>query len=112
LPRNISCLLLFIKNIRKEVVTKLRFIQEQTIRRIIDIYKTIFTKVLQDKINVFFINIYLKKLIQRSIVIINAQKFEKIIDVTILRIRNNLILKKEQKLKLKIIFLQLKKKYQ
>jgi len=112
LPRNISCLLLFIKNTRKEVVTKLRFIQEQTIRRIIDIYKTIFTKVLQDKINVFFINIYLKKLIQRSIVIINAQKFEKIIDVTILRIRNNLILKKEQKLKLKIIFLQLKKKYQ
>jgi len=58
---------------------------------------------------VFFINIYLEKLIQRSIAIINAQEFKKITNVTILRIRNNLILKREQKLKLRIIFLQLKK---
>ncbi len=57
----------------------------------------------------FFINIYLEKLIQRSIAIINAQEFKKITNVTILRIRNNLILKREQKLKLRIIFLQLKK---
>jgi len=59
---------------------------------------------------VFSINIYLEKLIQRLIAIINAQEFEKIINVTILCIRNNLISKKEQKLKLKIIFLQFKKK--
>ncbi len=57
----------------------------------------------------FFINIYLEMLIQRSIAIINPQEFIKITDVTILRIRNNLILKREQKLKLRIIFLQLKK---
>ena len=53
---------------------------------------------------------YLEKLVQRSIAIINAQKLNKIINAIILRIRNDLILKKEQNLKLKIIFLQLKKK--
>jgi len=40
----------------------------------------------------------------------NVKEFEKIINVTILYIRNNLMLKKEQKLKLKIISLQLEKK--
>jgi len=80
------------------------------LRRIIDVYKTTFTKVLKIEINVFFINIYLKKLIQRSIATINAQKFRKIINIAILRIRNNLMSKKERKSKLKIIFLQLKKK--
>jgi hypothetical protein len=59
---------------------------------------------------VFFINIYLEKLIQKLIAIINVQEFEKIINVAMLRIRNDLMSKKEQKLKLKITFLQLKKK--
>jgi len=54
--------------------------------------------------------VHFEKLIQRLIAIINAQKLNKIIDAIILRIRNDLILKKEQKLKLKITFLQLKKK--
>jgi len=58
---------------------------------------------------VFFINIYLEKLIQKLIAIINVQEFEKIINVAMLRIRNDLMSKKEQKLKLKITFLQLKK---
>jgi len=87
----------------------LQSIQNCAFQYITSIYKTTFTKVLQIKINVFFINIYFEKLIQRSIVIINAQELSKIIDATILRIRNDLILKKEQKLKLKIIFLQFKK---
>jgi hypothetical protein len=43
-------------------------------------------------------------------IIINVQELNKIIDATILRIRNNLMLKKEQKLKLRITFLQFKKK--
>jgi len=67
-----------------------------------------FTKILQIKINVFFINIYFKKLIQKLITIINAQELSKIIDATMLSICNDLILKREQKLRLKIIFLQLK----
>jgi len=87
----------------------LQSIQKQILCYIIDIYKTTFTKVLQIKINILFINIYLKKLIQKLITTINAQKFKKIINITILRICNNLVLKKEQKLKLKIIFLQFKK---
>jgi len=58
---------------------------------------------------VFFINIYLEKLIQKLIAIINVQEFEKIINVAMLRIRNDLMSKKEQKLKLKITFLQHKK---
>ncbi len=40
----------------------------------------------------------------------NVQKFKKIINVIILRIRNNLMLKRERKSKLKITFLQLKRK--
>jgi len=43
-------------------------------------------------------------------IIINVQKFKKIINIAILRIHNNLILKKRQKLKLKIIFLQFKRR--
>jgi len=40
----------------------------------------------------------------------NVQKFKKIINVIMLRIRNNLMLKRERKSKLKITFLQLKRK--
>jgi len=54
--------------------------------------------------------VHLEKLIQRLIAIINVQKLSKTIDVIILRIRNDLILKREQKSKLKIMVLQLKKK--
>jgi len=53
--------------------------------------------------------VHLEKLIQRLIAIINVQKLSKTIDVIILRIRNDLILKREQKSKLKIMVLQLKK---
>ena len=88
----------------------MRSIQERTLRRIIDVYKTIFTKILQVKINVFFIDIYLEKLVQRLIIIMNARKFKKIIDATILRIRNELMSKRERKLRLKITLLQLKRK--
>ncbi len=40
----------------------------------------------------------------------NVQKFKKIINVIMLRIRNDLMLKRERKSKLKITFLQLKRK--
>jgi len=108
LLRNTFRLLLRMRE--KKVVTKLQFIQEQTLYCIINVYKTTFIKKLQIEINILFINIYLEKLIQRLIVIINVQKFEKIINVTMLRIRNNLMSKKKQKLKLRIIFLQLKRR--
>jgi hypothetical protein len=88
----------------------LQLIKNYALRHITNLYKTIFTKVLQVKINIFFINIYFEKLIQRLVIIINIQELSKTINATILRIRNNLISKKEQKLRLKIIFLQFKKK--
>lgn len=88
----------------------MRSIQDRTFRRITNVYKTTFTKVLQVKINVFFIDIYLEKLVQKSITIMNVQELSKIINVAMLRIRNNLMLKKEQESKLKITLLQLKKK--
>jgi len=88
----------------------LQLIKNYALRHITNIYKTIFTKVLQVKINIFFINIYFEKLIQRLVIIINIQELSKTINATILRIRNTLISKKEQKLRLKIIFLQFKKK--
>jgi len=59
---------------------------------------------------VFLIDVHLKKLIQKSITIINIQELNKIINATILRIRNDLILKREQKSKFRIIFLQFKRK--
>jgi broad-specificity NMP kinase len=88
----------------------LQLIQNCAFRRITNIYKTTFTKVLQVKINVSFINVHLEKLIQKLIAIIYIQELDKIIDVAMLRIRSDLMSKKEQKLKLKIIFLQFKKK--
>ena len=69
-----------------------------------------FTKSLQIKIKVSFINMYLEKLILKLIAIINVRKLSKIINVAMLRIRNNLMLKREQKSKLRITSLQFKRK--
>ncbi len=53
---------------------------------------------------------YLEKLILKLIAIINVRKLSKIINVAMLRIRNNLMLKREQKSKLRITSLQFKRK--
>jgi len=94
-----------IKESRKEIISKLQLIQDYALRRITSVYKTVFIKTLQIKINIFLINVYFEKLVQRLIVIINTQKLDKTINTTIQYIRNNFIFKKEQKLKLKTIFL-------
>ncbi len=52
-----------IKNYKKKLNAKLRFIQEKTLRQITKIYKTILTKALQVEINIALIDIYLSKLI-------------------------------------------------
>lgn len=72
-----------IKSSRKKVISKLRLIQGQTLRRITNAYKATFTKVLQVKTNVPLIDIYLEKLMQRLIAIMNVQELNKIIDATI-----------------------------
>ena len=53
---------------------------------------------MQIKTNVFSINIYLKKLVQKLIIIINVKELRKIINTTILYICNNLISKKNRTL--------------
>jgi len=52
-----------IKILRKKIISKLRLIQNRALRRITNIYKTTFTKVLQIKINISSINMHFKKLI-------------------------------------------------
>lgn len=94
-----------IKRARKEVIGKLRSIQRQALRRITSAYKTIFTKTLQIETNISSIDIYLEKLVQRSMAIINAREFEKVIDIAILRIRNDLMSKRERRSRLRIISL-------
>jgi len=89
---------------------KLKLIQEKALRQIIEVYRTTLTKVLQVKTNTILINIYLRKLIQKSITNIDLRELNKIITITMRRIRNNLILKRNRKLKLHKTSLQLKQK--
>jgi len=79
----------------------LRLIQEKALQQIINIYWAILTKVLQIKTNTISINIYLRKLIQKSITNINLRKSNKVITTTMRRICNNLILNRNRKLKLR-----------
>ena len=53
----------------------------------IDVYKTIATKILKIKTHILFINVYLKKLLQNSIVNINARYLINVIDTIIKRIK-------------------------
>ena len=66
----------------------------------IDVYKTIATKTLKMKIHVSFINVHLKKLLQNSIINMNARRLINVINTTMKHIKKNLILKKERKSKL------------
>ena len=64
----------------------------------IDVYKAIATKALKIKIHVFFINVYLKKLMQNSIINMNARRSINVIDTTTKRIKKNLMSKKKVKI--------------
>lgn len=94
-----------IKSSRKGVILKLRLIQGRTLRRITSAYKATFTKVLQVKTNVSLIDIHLEKLVQRLIAIMDVRESSKIIDATMLRIRNDLMSRRERKPKLRMISL-------
>ena len=71
----------------------------------IDVYKTIATKTLKIKTYIFFINVHLKKLLQNSIVNINAKCSINVINIIMKRIKRNLMSRKKRKLKLQMIFL-------
>ena len=66
----------------------------------IDVYKTIAMKTLKMRIYIFFINVYLKKLLQNSIININVRCSINVINTTIKHVKRNLMLKKERKSKL------------
>ena len=76
----------------------------------IDVYKATATKALKMKIHVFLINVHLKKLLQNLIININAKCLIDVINTTMKRIKRNLMSKKKRKSKLRIIFLQTKKR--
>jgi len=65
-------------------------------------------KILQIKINITLINIYLHKLTQKLITNIKSRMSSAIIMIKIQRIRDNLILKRDRKLKLRKTSFQLK----
>ena len=80
--------------------TKLRFIQEKALKQVTKIYKAISIEILQLKINIISIDIYLSKLIQKSITNIELRIVNVVIAKTTQYICNNLIFKKDRKLKL------------
>ena len=75
----------------------------------IDAYKTTATKTLKIKTYVFFINVHLRKLMQNSIINMNAKRSINVIDITIKRIKKNMMSKRKRKSKLRMISLQAKK---
>jgi len=99
-----------VKNHWKDLNIKLRSVQERALWQIIDIYHVISTETLQIEINTALINIYLWKLIQKSIMNMNFWKSDEVIEMMMHWIRNNLILKRDWKSKLCKTFLQLKQK--
>ena len=94
-----------IKNNRKKIIFKLKIIQKKALRRLADVYKIIATKILKIEIYVFFINIHLKKLLQNSIININARRLINAVKTAMQRIKKNLMLKRKQKSKLQMISL-------
>ena len=70
--------------------------KKKTLRRVIDVYKTIATKTLKMKIYVFFINVHLKKLLQNSIINMNVKYLINVINIIIKRIKKDLMSKKKK----------------
>ncbi len=95
----------------KSLNIKLKSVQKRALWQIIDVYHATLTKILQMKTNMMLIDIHLWKLIQRSIINMNSWKSNKVIKMTMHWICNDLILKRDWKLKLCKIFLQLKWKW-
>ena len=98
-----------IKNNRKEVVFKLKTIQEKTLKQIVNAYKTTTIEMLKMKTHVSLINIHFENLLQNSIINMNVKQLINVVDMTVKYIRKNLMLKRKKKLKLHTISLQTKR---
>ncbi len=95
----------------KDLNVKLRSVQERALQQIINVYRATSTETLQIEINIMLINIHLRKLIQKLIMNMNFQKSDKVIEMMMHWIHNDLILKKDWKSKLCKTSLQLKQKW-
>ena len=100
-----------VKNHWKDLNIKLRSVQEKALQQIINVYHVISTEILQIEINTTLINIHLRKRIQKLIMNMNFQKSDKVIEMMMHWICNDLILKRSWKSKLCKMFLQLKRKW-
>ncbi len=100
-----------VKDHWKSLNVKLKSVQEKALWQIINIYHATLTKILQMKINMTLINIYLWKLIQRLITNMNFRKLSEVIEMIMRWIHNNLTLKRDWKSKLCKTSLQLKWKW-
>ncbi len=100
-----------VKSHWKDLNIKLKSVQERALQQIINVYHVISTETLQIEINTALINIHLQKLIQKSIMNMNFQKSDKVIEMMMHWICNNLILKRNWKSKLCKMSLQLKQKW-
>ncbi len=95
----------------KDLNVKLRSVQERALRQIINVYHATSTEILQIEINTASINIHLRKLIQKSIMNMNFQKSDEVIEMMMRWIHNDLIFKRNRKSKLQKTSLQLKWKW-
>ncbi len=95
----------------KDLNVKLRSVQERALRQIIKVYHATSTEILQIEINTASINIHLRKLIQKSIMNMNFQKSDEVIEMMMRWIHNDLIFKRNRKSKLHKTSLQLKWKW-
>ncbi len=84
-----------VKNHQKDLNIKLKSVQERALQQIINVYHVILTKILQIEINTASINIHLWKLIQKSIMNMNFQKSDEVIETMMHWIRNDLIFKRD-----------------
>ncbi len=100
-----------VKNHWKDLNVKLRSVQEKALWQIINVYHVTLMKALQVEINTALIDIHLRKLIQRSIINMNAWKSDEVIEAMIRWIHNDLISKRDRKSKLRKTSLQLKRKW-
>ena len=99
------------KNHWKNLSIKLKSMQERALWQIINVYWATLTETLQIKMNIMLINIHLQKLIQRSIINMNSQKSDEVIEMIMHWIHNDLTFKRDQKSKLCKTSLQLKQKW-
>ena len=90
-----------IKRHKKDVIKKLRFIQNQSLRIAARIYKAIAMKTLKMKLHIFSIDLHMKKMMIKTMIRINFKMLRSAIAKTINRIQRDLKNKRERYAKLR-----------